>query len=184
MSSNIIMWELIKQYNYYSTIILSKRKILTVALHLDWILKGTWVYLAFQWQKYKYLINNLLKMHLHTTALHILVFIRAVDQHWELFWSDLLSSVSKHKEHWVYHIGLSTSVGTNDAGKSLGGRHERKQNTWITCMNIHIITVFTNNRTLKSQRNFNPINVWVGRNSSKSVLNFKIEVDRCVFYGQ
>lgn len=66
-------------------------------------------------------------MHLHTAALHIFVFIRAVNQHWELFWSDLLSSVSKHKEHWIYHIGLSTSIGTNDTGKSLGGRHERKQ---------------------------------------------------------
>lgn len=69
-----------------------------------------------------YLINNLLKVHLHSTALHIFVLIRAVNQHWELFRSDLLSSVSKHKEHWVYHIGLPTSIWTNDAGKALRRR--------------------------------------------------------------
>lgn len=69
-----------------------------------------------------YLINNLLKVHLHSTALHIFVLIRAVNQHWELFRPDLLSSVSKHKEHWVYHIGLPTSIWTNDAGKALRKR--------------------------------------------------------------
>lgn len=72
--------------------------------------------------RYIYLINNLLKVHLHSTALHIFVLIRAVNQHWELFRSDLLSSVSKHKEHWVYHIGLPTSIWTNDAGKALRKR--------------------------------------------------------------
>lgn len=69
-----------------------------------------------------YLINNLLKVHLHSTALHIFVLIRAVNQHWELFRPDLLSSVSKHKEHWVYHIGLPTSIWTNDTGKALRKR--------------------------------------------------------------
>lgn len=73
-----------------------------------------------------YLINNLLKIHLHSAALHIFVFIRAVNQHWELFRSDLLSSVSKHKEHRIYHIGLPTSIWTNDAGKALRKRQEKK----------------------------------------------------------
>lgn len=75
---------------------------------------------------YIYLINNLLKMHLHSTALHIFVFIRAVNQYWELFRSDLLSSVSKHKEHWIYHVGLPTSIWTNDAWKTLKQKHTHK----------------------------------------------------------
>lgn len=66
-------------------------------------------------------------MHLHSTALHIFVFIRAVNQHRELFRSDLLGSVSKNKKHGIYHIGLPAAIWTNDAGKTLKERQERRK---------------------------------------------------------
>lgn len=84
-----------------------------------------------------YLINYLLKMDFHSTALHILMLIRAVNQHWELFWSDFLSSVSKHKEHWIYHIGLPTPIWTNDAGKALRERWGREKNRPINYIKIY-----------------------------------------------
>lgn len=66
-----------------------------------------------------YLVNNFLKVHLHRAALHILVLVRAVDEHRELFGPDFLSPVPEHKEHGIDHIGFPTSIGTNDAGEAL-----------------------------------------------------------------
>lgn len=83
-----------------------------------------------------YLINDLLKVHLHSAAFHIFVLIRAVNQHWELFWPDLLSSVSKHKKHWIYHVGLPTSIWTNDARKALRKGEGKKE--YINKQNKHI----------------------------------------------
>lgn len=119
-----------KKYFFNSTNTTILQKIfLLIFLHLGYpFINSEWVQHAYVWQRdryiytYIYLINNLLKVHLHSTALHIFVLIRAVNQHWELFRPDLLSSVSKHKEHWVYHIGLPTSIWTNDAGKALRKR--------------------------------------------------------------
>lgn len=46
-----------------------------------------------------YLVSNFLKMHFHSAALHILVQVRAVNQHREFFGSDFLSPIAEHKEH-------------------------------------------------------------------------------------
>lgn len=96
-----------------------------------------------------YLINYLLKMHLHSTAFHIFVFIRTVNQNRKLFRSYLLSSVSKHKEHWIYDIGLSASIRTNDARKPLGKKKkteisitENITNTKATVFPISVMCIY------------------------------------------
>lgn len=58
-------------------------------------------------------------MHLYSAALDVLVLVRAVNKHRQLFGPDFLGSVSKYKEHRVDHVGFPTAVWTDDAGKAL-----------------------------------------------------------------
>lgn len=66
-----------------------------------------------------HLIDDLLKVHLYSAALDVRMLVRTVDQNRQLLGADLLSSVSKHKEHGVDHVGLATAVRTDDAGEAL-----------------------------------------------------------------
>lgn len=66
-----------------------------------------------------HLVHDLLEVHLHGAALDVRMSVRTVDQNRQLLGANLLSSVSKHEQHGVDHVGLATAVWTDDAGKTL-----------------------------------------------------------------
>ena len=64
-------------------------------------------------------VENLLEVHSYSAAIDVQVILTIVYKSTQLLQSDLSSSISKHKQHRIYNIGLSTAIWTNNGRKTL-----------------------------------------------------------------
>lgn len=59
-------------------------------------------------------VNDLLEMDGDSTAIDVGVLVTLVDQNADLLAADLVGTVTKHKQHGVYHVGLAAAIWPHD----------------------------------------------------------------------
>ena len=61
-------------------------------------------------------------MNSHTTLGDVLMMFGIVDENRDTFRTNLLSPITKHKQHCINDVGLAAPVRTDDGGKALDTR--------------------------------------------------------------